>query len=133
VKKKAARTMPSTISASFAPVVAAFAGDQQVGCGRMFSSNTVLNVNGKIFAMQVKGKLVVKLPKQRVEELVTNGRGHYFDPGHGRLMKNGLRWTCQKPNGSNWPKRLIALLRQASPETHSDCERFQRDASRFEW
>lgn len=87
MRKKAERTTRAEIPASFESVVAAFAGDQQVGRGKMFSSNAVLNVNGKIFAMQVKGKLVVKLPKQRVDELVANGRGQYFDPGHGRLMK----------------------------------------------
>jgi hypothetical protein len=47
----------------------------------------VLSVNGKIFAMLVKGKLVVKLPKQGVDELVAARAGTYFDPGHGRLMK----------------------------------------------
>jgi len=50
----------------------------------MFSSSNVLSVNGKIFAMLVRGKLVVKLPKQRVDELVAARVGTYFDPGHGR-------------------------------------------------
>jgi hypothetical protein len=31
----------------------------------MFSSSNVLSVNGKLFAMPVKGKLVMKLPKKR--------------------------------------------------------------------
>lgn len=39
----------------------------------MFSSSSVLNVNGKIFAMLVKGKFVAKLPKARVDELVGGG------------------------------------------------------------
>jgi hypothetical protein len=56
----------------------------------MFSSSNVLSVNGKIFAMLVKGKLVVKLPKQRVDELVEARVGTYFDPGHGRLMKQWI-------------------------------------------
>jgi hypothetical protein len=29
----------------------------------------------------------VKLPRERVDELVEAGAGHRFDPGHGRLMK----------------------------------------------
>ncbi len=53
----------------------------------MFSSSNVLSVNGKIFAMLVRGKLVVKLPKQRVDGLVAGRAATYFDPGHGRLMK----------------------------------------------
>ena len=86
MRKKAER-IPAEISSRFAQVVAAFAGDQQVGQGKMFSSDAVLNVNGKIFAMEVKGKLVVKLPRHRVEELIAMGKGRNFDPGHGRLMK----------------------------------------------
>jgi hypothetical protein len=56
----------------------------------MFSSSNVLTVNGKIFAMLVRGSLVVKLSKQRVDELVAAGVGRYFDPGHGRLMKQWI-------------------------------------------
>jgi hypothetical protein len=36
------------IDPAFQPVAAAFAKDPEVGLGRMFSSNSVLNVNGKI-------------------------------------------------------------------------------------
>ncbi len=77
----------SEFDEGFAPVVAAFANDRHVSQKRMFSSDNVLNVNGKIFAMLVKGKFVAKLPKHRVDELVRDGDGEYFDPGHGRLMK----------------------------------------------
>jgi len=44
-------------------------------------------VKGKIYAMQVRGRLVVKLPKERVAKLVAAGEAEPFDPGHGRLMK----------------------------------------------
>ncbi len=64
----------------------------------MFSSSNVLSLNGKIFAMQVKGKLVVKLPKQRVDELVAARVGTCFDPGHGRLMKEWISIPAGKPN-----------------------------------
>jgi len=105
MRKKAQTIAPSDIPPSFAPVVAAFAGDDQVGCGRMFSSNAALNVKGKIFAMQVKGKLVVKLPKQRVDELVGSGEGQYFDPGHGRLMKE---WAAIHSPEAEW----VALAKE---------------------
>ena len=49
-----------------------------------------LKTNGKIFAMLVNGRLVVKLDRQRVDELVGSGAGKRFDPGHGRLMKEWL-------------------------------------------
>src|SRR2546428_11532284 len=44
-----------------------------------------LKIQHKIFAMLVKGKLVVKLPKPRVDALLASGEGERFDPGHGRL------------------------------------------------
>jgi len=96
----------SAVPASFAPVVSAFARDRSVTRGKMFSSSNVLNVNGKIFAMLVKGKLVVKLPKQRVDELVATRAGTYFDPGHGRLMK---QWISVAAGKVNW----VELAREA--------------------
>src|SRR5207245_620654 len=83
----------------FAPVVAAFANDQHVSRKRMFSSENVLTVNGKIFAMLVKGKFVAKLPKARVDELVSGGIGEHFDPGHGRLMKE---WVAVGAGSAPW-------------------------------
>ena len=34
--------------------------------------------------------VIVKLPKERVDELVSSGKGGCFDPGHGRVMKEWL-------------------------------------------
>jgi hypothetical protein len=56
---------------------------------RMFGS-TGLKVHGKTFAMLVKGRLVVKLPSDRVDELLAAGAGDRFDPGHGRLMREWI-------------------------------------------
>jgi hypothetical protein len=36
----------------------------------------------------------VKLPKERVDELIADGTGTHFDPGHGRLMKE---WVAAPP------------------------------------
>jgi TfoX/Sxy family transcriptional regulator of competence genes len=60
-----------------------------VTSGRMFGSEG-LKVDEKTFAMLAKGRLVVKLPASRVEELIGEGLGERFDPGHGRLMKEWL-------------------------------------------
>ncbi len=50
-----------------------------------------LQVEKRIFAMLVRGSLVVKLPKQRVDALVAAGKGERFDPrGDGRQMKEWL-------------------------------------------
>jgi hypothetical protein len=52
--------------------------------------HTALRVNGKIFAMIVRGSLVVKLPKARVDELVANRHGIRFDANKGTPMKEWL-------------------------------------------
>ena len=71
---------------AFAPVASAFAGDPEVSAGKMMASFG-LKVNGKIFVMHVRGRLVAKLPRPRVDELVAAGAGERFDPGSGRIMK----------------------------------------------
>jgi len=59
------------------------------GPQRAFGS-TSLKTDGKIFAMLVNDRLVVKLDRRRVDELVEAGKGQRFDPGHGRLQKEWL-------------------------------------------
>jgi TfoX/Sxy family transcriptional regulator of competence genes len=59
------------------------------GPQRAFGS-TSLKTEGKIFAMLVKDRLVVKLDRRRVDELVEAGEGRPFDPGHGRVQKEWL-------------------------------------------
>ena len=54
-----------------------------------------LKIHNKIFAMLVKDKLVVKLPKLRVDTLIASGYGERFDPRRdGRLMKE---WIVLEP------------------------------------
>jgi len=71
------------------------AEDPDLERGRMFGS-VGLKTGGKVFAMLVRGTLVVKLPAARVDELVTSDAGWPFDPGHGRVMKE---WVCLRPGG----------------------------------
>ena len=59
----------------------------------MFASDG-LKTGGKFFAIVSKGDLVVKLPAARVDELVAEGSGRRFDPGHGRQMKE---WVSLRP------------------------------------
>lgn len=86
------------VDPSFAPIVSAFASDRQVSCGKLMASYGI-RVKGKIFAMLVGGRLVAKLPKARVDELVGSGKGTRFDPGHGRLMKE---WISMPPGAMDW-------------------------------
>ena len=70
-----------------------------------FGSNA-LKVGGKLFALDSGGDLVLKLPRARVDELVAAGAGKQFDPGHGRLMKEWIRFY-------EWPRNAAALAREA--------------------
>jgi hypothetical protein len=70
----------------FDAVVQAVEHEPSTGTGRGFGSSG-LKVGGKIFAMLVEGKLVVKLPHDRVQELIAHGYGMPFALGHGRLMR----------------------------------------------
>jgi len=86
-----------TNDARFAAVVEAFSRDRRVTHGKMMASFG-LRVGGKIFAMLVRGDLVVKLPRERVDALVGAGRGHAFDPRRdGRLMKEWLVFQGDDP------------------------------------
>ncbi len=67
-----------------------------------------LKIHHKIFAMLVRGKLVVKLPKPRVEALIASGNGERFDPRHdGRLMKEWV--TIDSTSEEQW----LPLAREA--------------------
>lgn len=71
----------------FQQLAAQYTNHPTVSEGSGFGASPGLRVGGKIFAMLIRGQLVVKLPKARVDELVASGVGAQFDPGHGRLMK----------------------------------------------
>jgi TfoX/Sxy family transcriptional regulator of competence genes len=87
------------IDPNFAPVARAFASDRQVTCGKLMAS-IGLKVNGRIFAMMVRGRFVAKLPRSRVDELVQTGVGHSFDPRrNGRPMKE---WVVLKGTKPSW-------------------------------
>ena len=77
-----------------APVAAALLEERARGRGRGSFGSDALKVNGKMFAVLVKGRLVVKLASDRVAELVRSGHAEYFDPGHGRLMKQWAAILC---------------------------------------
>ncbi len=88
--------MSRTPEAIFQRLVEAEVGRPSVSVGKMFGS-LVLKVEGKVFAMLVKGRLVVKLPRKRVDDLLVLGLGEPFDPGHGKASKE---WIAVDANGS---------------------------------
>jgi len=79
-------------SERFETLVAEFAdlpGVIPPGATKGFGSGA-LRIQGKIFAMLVRGHLVVKLPAERVAILVGAGEGTFFDANKGTPMKNWL-------------------------------------------
>jgi hypothetical protein len=114
-KKQRNQQEPIQVDLDFALVVAAFAKEPGVHCGQMFSSKSVLSVNGKIFAMLTRGKFVAKLPRQRVEEMVSAGKGEPFDPGHGRLMKEWISMSAGKAEWVELAREACEFVRKGKP------------------
>jgi hypothetical protein len=74
--------------------------------GRGFG-RSALKFQGRIFAMLVRGHLVLKLPAGRVVELVEAGDGIPFDANKGTPMREWLSLDADSPR--NW----LALAREA--------------------
>lgn len=90
----------------FATVRAKLSRETGVTTGRMFGSDG-LKVRKQVFAMEVKGKLVVKISAPRAAELRDAGAAEAFDPGHGRPMK---QWVAVDPSAKvDW----LVLAREA--------------------
>ncbi len=76
---------------------------------------SALRWEGKIFAMFVRGQLVLKLPAQRVDDLIEQGDGGRFDANKGTPMRE---WLALDP-GSEQPwlplaHEALAFARSAS-------------------
>jgi TfoX/Sxy family transcriptional regulator of competence genes len=76
--------------------------------GTGFGTSEGLRVSGKIFAMLVRGELVVKLPRDRVDELVEAGAARRFDAWKGRPMKE---WASVPASASRRWKGLVEEAR----------------------
>lgn len=95
-----------TPEARYAALVAEFADRQRVSHvseGKGFGSSGQLKVGGKIFAMLVRGALVLKLPRDRVDQLVASRQGEHFDAGKGKPMRE---WFVLSPTSKQPWARL---------------------------
>lgn len=101
------------IDPRFQPIVDAFALHRDVTGGKMMSSYG-LKVNGKIFAMFGRKQFVTKLPKSRVDELVSAGVGQRFEPGRGRMMKEWFVAGDGSPDWMELAKEAYAFVKRGS-------------------
>ena len=53
----------------------------------VFDQARTLRYQGRIIAMLAHARLTVKLPRSRVDELISEGTGHRFDAGTGAPMR----------------------------------------------
>ena len=89
-----------TTDDGFAVIVEALGGKPGVkkpeapGVSARRFGSSALRVDGRIFAMVSHGRLVVKLPPQRVAELIGSGQGSAYDAGKSRPMKE---WVSLGP------------------------------------
>ena len=83
--------------------------------GRGFG-RSALRFRRKIFAMLVRGRLVLKLPRHRVDELAAGGHGVRFDASKGTPMKE---WFSLDPESAlDWSalaREALAFARTSRP------------------
>ena len=79
---------------------------------------SALRYEGKIFAMLVRGRLVLKLPSSRVTALIRSGNGGSFDANKGTAMRE---WLSLDPGSDlDWLSLATEALDFArAPKTRS--------------
>jgi hypothetical protein len=102
----------------FAAMVAATADEPDVqppdaGGGRGFGSDA-LRLGGSIVAMLVQGRVVLKLPRKRVEELIQARDGAPFDGGRGRPMREWVALTGDPAADGELLQEALDLARSRS-------------------
>ena len=93
---------------SFAVLADGLLADPDVTEGTGFGSNPGLRVHRKIFAMLVRGQLVVKLPASRCAQLREDGAASAFDAGKDRPMRE---WVAVSADSiARWPDLAAEAL-----------------------
>ena len=68
--------------------------------GRSGFGRSAVRFQNKIFVMLVRGRLVLKLPRERVDEIIAAGEGVRFDADKGTPMREWLR--LDPDSGWSW-------------------------------
>ncbi len=89
---------PAEASPAFLELVEVFTERPGVTRARMMGCEG-LRIGSKYFAMEWRGDLIVKLPRDIVDAYTASGRGSNFDPGMGRPMKE---WLTVPPGVADW-------------------------------
>lgn len=88
-----------------------------------------LKVARKLFAFHSsRGRLVLKLPSDRVDALSSSGEGMPFDPGHGRVMKEWV--AIDFASKSLWPRLAREALEFAARNKSPEPSRTRRTTKR---
>ena len=95
----------------------ALAGEPGVGLpgdgGRRRFGSRALTVDGSIFAMDVRGALVLKLPRDRVRELLADGSGAPFRTGRGAPMREWVALGADDAADLDLAREALAFVREA--------------------
>jgi TfoX/Sxy family transcriptional regulator of competence genes len=92
--------------ALFDEISRTFLGSPSVTTAKMFGGSA-LKVKNKVFACFYKEKLVLKLPRERVDDLVAAGGAVHFDSGTGRPAREWVALDTSR--GKEW----LGLARDA--------------------
>lgn len=99
-----------TPARAYQRLVNGLVAEAEVEVGRMLRAGG-LRYRRRFFAMLHGDDLVVKLPADRVTELVDAGAGARFDRGDGRIMRE---WIALRAAGQDrWPALAAEALRFA--------------------
>lgn len=90
----------------YAMLVGELLNNEEVTQSKKRGFGSGLRVNGKVFAMLVKDRLVVKLPQGRIDELTAAGEGEPYEYG-GRVTKE---WVTVDPTSED---RWLPLAKEA--------------------
>jgi hypothetical protein len=115
VSESATNIGPEDRFADLVDELAGVAGVSPPRPGRGFGSSA-LRVDNRIFAMLVRGRLVVKLPRARVDQLVGAGEGVHFDANKGTPMTEWLSLDQGSPEDwSRLAQEALTYVRSAGP------------------